>query len=241
MRKIHYITGLVIILIFIISACSQADISLPAELSFTETIIPPTNTPVPSNTATETATPTDTATPTATLTETPTSSPTVTATSPDTATVTPTETSAPSGYIAEDDVVIYFVLQTNVDENHCDFILVPLTIGIKKTGDMNVDFKSALDTLFYAGQWHGELYNATYLSSFRVTRVDYNAGSSKYMIFLDGNYTPVTTYCEAKMYRDQVFTTARQFDGIDRKPAIWINGDKLLGDLLYAQLQNKDN
>ncbi len=242
MRKSITAIILIVISIFFISACSPDGGSFLSPPTETNTAIPPTNTPTPSDTPTETPTPTETFTLTPTDTATFTPSPTVTSTPTETPTPTPTHTETPSprGYIAEDDVVIYFVLQTNVDENHCDFVLVPLTVGIKKTGDLNIDFKSALDSLFRAGQWHGWLYNATYLSSLRVSRVEYNSGSGKYQIYMDGGYSPVTSYCEAKMYQDQVFTTARQFDGLNNKPSIWVNEDKLLGDLLYAQLQKDD-
>lgn len=243
MQEFRFSTLITLILLVALSGCSLAQPAATVTPTASITPVPATNTPIPTNTPSETPSPTatDTLTPTETATETP--SPTVTDTPTETQTATATETETPTSgsYIAEDDIVIYFVLQTNVDANNCDFILVPLTVGIKKTGDLNIDFKSALDALFYSGQWHGSLYNATYLSSLRVSRVEYSSGSGKYQIFMDGGYSPVTSYCEAKMYQDQVFTTARQFDEVNNKPSVWVNENKLLGDLLYAQLQKKDN
>lgn len=229
--KLLLIAALLAIVSVPLQACSFS-LAAPTETP-TATPVPPTETPIPP-TATYTATLTPSLTPTFTVTPslTPTDTPTFTPTA------TLTETPFPLDYIPEGAIVIYFVLRDTGGPVGCGDTLVPLTIGRMQTGNVENDIATALNALFSAGQYHGALYNATYLSSFSVAEVTQQK-SKDYKIVLKGSYVAPEDRCDAQRYRAQVWQTAKQFDEVDY---VQINaGGPLLGDLLYAVLSKKGN
>jgi hypothetical protein len=115
---------------------------------------------------------------------------------------------------------------------------VGISAGVLKTGNVEADIKTALNTLFASGQKVGGYWNSTYPSSFRVSKVEFNQSTGKATITLSGSYVKPADYCEARRYRDQVWATARQFPEVHRA-AIWLENGKLLGDLLYAVTSKK--
>lgn len=219
--------------------CTQSNLDQPTPTdqspSPTRTLSPtiePSKTKIPTNTVT----PTNSVTPTETASDTPTSTnispaPTTTPTS------TPSSTSTLSGGISSDAIVIYFVLHGDNFADECQYILVPLTIGINRSNDTEKDIATALDRLFSAGQYSGQLYNATYTSSFRTDHVDFKKSSGKAAITLSGSYVKPKDSCDASQYHDQVWSTARQFPEVSRADFLLDNG-LLLGDLLYALKDN---
>lgn len=229
--KPFLIAALIAIVSIPLQGCSFS-LAAPTETP-TATPVPPTDTPIPP-TATYTATLTPSLTPTFTLT--PSLTPTHTATFTPTATLT--DTPFPLDYIPEGAIVIYFILQDTGGPVGCGDTLVPLTIGRMQTGNVEDDIATALNALFAAGQYHGGLYNATYLSDFKVAEVT-EKKSNDYTIILKGNYVAPENRCEAQRYRAQVWQTARQFDEVKY---VQINArGSLLDDLLYAVLIQKDN
>jgi hypothetical protein len=134
--------------------------------------------------------------------------------------------------------VIYFVLHGENFPKECQYTLVPLTIGINRTNAIEKDIASALDRLFSAGQYSGQLYNATYTSSFRTDHVDHKISSGTATITLSGSYVKPKDSCDASQYRSQVWSTAKQFPEVTRAE-IYLDNGNLLGDLLYALKNNK--
>lgn len=240
-RQSILISLLLIIFFVTISGCVRNDFNQPQQTDPTNSpttrptsTIEPTNTKLPTQTISPT--PSTTATPSAT--HTPTQTKTSTPSPTNTPTETPTKTPTSEGYISPDAIVIYFVLHGVNFPNECQYVLVPLTIGINRSYDIEQDIGTALNRLFSAGQYSGQLYNATYTSNFRTDHVDYKKYSGKATITLSGSYVKPKDSCDASQYRDQVWTTARQFPEVTRADFRLDNG-LLLGDLLYALKLNK--
>jgi hypothetical protein len=120
----------------------------------------------------------------------------------------------------------------------CGDTLVGISSGFLRSGDIEADVATALNTLFASGQKVGAYHNATYPSSFRVSEVDFKKSEGKVTITLSGSYVKPSDYCEAKRYREQVWATARQFPEV-YKATIFLSDGKLLGDLLYALTSKK--
>ncbi len=182
-------------------------------------------------------TPRATATTTATSTElptlTPTASPTFTATPPETPTETPSLTPTTYGFIP-DDAIVYYLAALGTGDN-CGS-LVRVTTGQTRSGNLSTDLKIALDAIFAAGQQSGSLYNATYPSSLRVKDVTLQ-GDGTAIVYFEGNYEKPASACDASLYRDQVWATARQFSEVVRfQPYV---GSALLGDRLAVYSDGK--
>jgi hypothetical protein len=211
----------------------------------TATAVPPTETPIPTETATSTATftltPSETPTATPTFTLTPTDTPTVTPTPTETPTATPTETptNTPGPAWADPNVIRIYVTHLGTDGPiGCGDSLIGISAGFVRTGDVKEDIKIALNTLFASGQNVGVYHNATYPSSFRVSKVEFIKSEGRAIITLKGSYVKPEDACEARRYREQVWATARQFPEVYRA-TIWLENGTLLGDLLYAVTSKK--
>ncbi|GAH69457.1 unnamed protein product, partial [marine sediment metagenome] len=181
-------------------------------------------------TSTSTATNTASPTPTATATETP----TATATEEPTATQTATATAVPQAAAPANVLVKYLVHQGTGGSVGCGDSLVPVSTGFLPTGDIKEDVKIALNSLFSTGsKYVGNLYNPLYQSNLRVGKVDFRKSTGELTIYLNGGFTKPKDECDKKLYRAQVWDTARQFPEVWRA-YIWI-GDLLLGDLLATR------
>jgi len=222
-------------LILLLAACSSSIDSQQVEITQppTETPNPPTDTPLPP-TSTATATATATHTPTATPTITPTKTSTATATEEPTATPTATNTPVPQAAAPANVIVKYLVHQGTGGSTGCGDSLVPVGTGFKPTGDIEKDVKVALNSLFSTGsQYVGALYNPLFQSNLRVGKVNFKKSSGQLTIYLNGGFTKPKEDCDKKLYRAQVWDTARQFPEVWRA-YIWVNDKYLLGDLLVV-------
>lgn len=224
--------SLLIFFVFIIAACST---SAEEQATFTpepptSTAVPPTDTPVPpTSTATPTETSTETATPTVTMTNT--ASPTPT--EEPTATSTATNTAVPQAGIPSNIIVKYLVLQGTGGTTGCGDSLVPVSAGFVRTGDVKEDVKIAITSLFTTGtKYAGNLYNPLFQSKLRVTDVSFKKNSGNVTIRLTGSFTKPKEDCDKRLYRAQVWSTARQFPEVNHA-TIWLN-KYLLGDLLVV-------
>jgi hypothetical protein len=220
---------LVFILFLLLAACSGTvePEQIEATQLPTNTPLPPTDTPLPP-TDTPTNTPTDT--PTATATETS----TATATEEPTATQTATATAVPQAAAPSNVLVKYLVHLGTGGSTGCGDSLVAVSTGVLSTGDIEKDVKIALNSLFSTGtKFVGDLYNPLYQSNLRVGKVDFKKSSGKLMINLKGGFTKPKEDCDKKLYRAQVWDTARQFPEVWRA-YIWLNDKYLLGDLLVV-------
>ena len=199
----------------------------------TNTPLPPTDTPLPPTaTVTSTATNTPTSSPTATATETPPI--TATATDVPTATPTSTATAAPQAAAPSNVLVKYLVHQNTGGSTGCGDSLVPVSTGFLSTGDIKEDVRIAINSLFSTGtKYAGNLYNPLYQSNLRVGKVDFKKSSGELTIYLNGGFTKPKDDCDKKLYRAQVWDTARQFPEVWRA-YIWVNDKYLLGDLLVV-------
>jgi len=224
---------LVFILFLLLAACSGTvePEQIEATQLPTNTPFPPTDTPLPpTDTPTSTATNTPTDTPTATATETS----TATATEEPTATQTATATAVPQAAAPSNVLVKYLVHQGTGGSTGCGDSLVAVSTGVLSTGDIEKDVKIALNSLFSTGtKFVGDLYNPLYQSNLRVGKVDFKKSSGKLMINLKGGFTKPKEDCDKKLYRAQVWDTARQFPEVWRA-YIWLNDKYLLGDLLVV-------
>jgi len=232
------------LLIFIFAAAyflTACGIDTPIPPTVTSTTKPsftpnPTDTQIPP-TATFTVTPTKTSTPTKTPTNTPTDTPTITSTPTETPTETPTNTPAPA-WANPNAIRIYVTHLGTGGPMACGDTLVGISSGFLKSGDVEKDIATALNTLFASGQKVGAYHNATYPSSFRVGDVQYKKSDGRATITLNGSYVKPGDYCDATRYREQVWATARQFPEVYRV-TIFLSDGKLLGDLLYAVTSKK--
>lgn len=224
---------LVFILFLLLAACSGTvePEQIEATQLPTNTPLPPTDTPLPpTDTPTSTATNTPTDTPTATATETS----TATATEEPTATQTATATAVPQAAAPSNVLVKYLVHLGTGGSTGCGDSLVAVSTGVLSTGDIEKDVKIALNSLFSTGtKFVGDLYNPLYQSNLRVGKVDFKKSSGKLMINLKGGFTKPKEDCDKKLYRAQVWDTARQFPEVWRA-YIWLNDKYLLGDLLVV-------
>jgi hypothetical protein len=190
--------------------------ALSATATFTHTPIPPS------------------ATPSATLTATASQTASLTPTSPPTETFT--YTPVPGTNIQANEIVAYFVQTNTGGPIGCGDTLVPIRTGLYRTGNTVEDLRAALNYLFRASNYVLGLYNATYTSSLQADEIDFNKSSGTAITRLNGSYVPPLTKCDAHRYREQVWSTAYQFDDIrDFTPYV---GSKLLGDRLYAVMLN---
>lgn len=221
-----------ITMILFLGACSPAGSSnqLEATQLPTQTPVPATATPLPP-TATLTPTITPSQTPTFTATATHTATASATPTDEPTPTNTATATTAPQAVVSSNVLVKYLVHTGTGGSTGCGDSLVPVSTGFLPTGDIEEDVKIALNSLFSTGtKYVGNLYNPLYQSNLRVAKVDFKKSSGELTIYLNGGFTKPKDDCDKKLYRAQVWDTARQFPEVWRA-YIWI-GNLLLGDLL---------
>jgi hypothetical protein len=109
-----------------------------------------------------------------------------------------------------------------------------VSTGQLATGDIEEDVKIALNSLFSTGtEYVGNLYNPLYQSKLRVRNVKFKKSSGALTIHLAGGFTKPKDDCDKKLYRAQVWDTARQFPEVWRA-YIWVNNKYLLGDLLVV-------
>ncbi len=214
-------------------ACSSSAADQPVsspELP-TDTPLPPTDTPIP---PTPTSTATMTFTPTASATVTPTKTSTATPTEEPTATPTATATAAPQAAAPANVLVKYLVHQGTGGSTGCGDSLVPVSTGFLPTEDIKQDVKIALNSLFSTGsKYVGALYNPLFQSNLRVGKVKFKKSTGQLTIYLNGGFTKPKDDCDKKLYRAQVWDTARQFPEVWRA-YIWVNNKYLLGDLLVV-------
>jgi hypothetical protein len=130
--------------------------------------------------------------------------------------------------------VKYLVHQGTGGSTGCGDSLVPVSTGQLATGDIEEDVKIALNSLFSTGtEYVGNLYNPLYQSKLRVRNVKFKKSSGALTIHLAGGFTKPKDDCDKKLYRAQVWDTARQFPEVWRA-YIWVNNKYLLGDLLVV-------
>jgi hypothetical protein len=224
-----------ITVILILGACSPAGSSNQQEATQlpTQTPIPPSETPIPPTpTSSPTITPSQTPTFTATATETATAS--ATPTNEPTPTNTATATTAPQAVASSNVLVKYLVHPGTGGSTGCGDSLVPVSTGFLPTGDIKEDVKIALNSLFSTGtKYVGNLYNPLYQSNLRVGKVDFKKSTGELTIYLNGGFKKPKDDCDKKLYRAQVWDTARQFPEVWRA-YIWVNDKYLLGDLLVV-------
>ncbi len=235
MKRLNQLKGripVLLIVLFLVSGCAAGKIFepeiviVPADTltpsltrAVTETPIP-TNTVIPTETNTPTPTKTATLTPSLTFTFTPTWTPTITPT----ATIEPSPT--PWGYIPDNAIVIYLSIIGTGGPIGCGDSIIPVMIGVNKSGNVEQDIKIAVDRLFSIGP----VNNSTYPSSLRAGEVTIKGGEAT--VQLHGNYVKPKDACEAHRYREQVWATIRQFEGITW--ATPMKSGAPLGDLLSA-------
>ncbi len=225
--------SLFLFLLMIMTACVSSAAIQPVESPEppTDTPLPQIDTPVPpTSTPTETVTHTPTATPTMTATKTSTATPT----EEPTATPTFTATAVPQAAAPSNVIVKYLVHQGTGGSTGCGDSLVPVSTGFLPTGDVKADVKIAINSLFSTGtKYVGNLYNPLYQSNLRVGKVTFKKATGELTIHLTGGFTKPKDDCDKKLYRAQVWDTARQFPEVWRA-YIWVNDKYLLGDLLVV-------
>lgn len=220
---------------FLSSCASETPVPPTVTTKSSDTPLP-TETPVPP-TATFTVTPTETSTPSETPTETLTSTPTETLTPTETPTETPTNTPAPA-WANPNAIRIYVTHVGTGGPDACGDTIIGISSGFVKSGNVEEDIKTALNTLFASGQNIGAFRNSTYPSSFRVDKIEIDKSSKTAIVTLQGSYVKPADYCDGRRYHTQVWSTVRQFEEVERV-TIWLTNGNLLGDLLYAVTNKK--
>jgi len=201
---------------------TRTEIVTPTQLAVTKTVV---SSPI-SNRVTETSIPITTTTSTNINTPTPSNTSTVTVT----VTPAPTETQPPPTPSGDDAIYIYAIQDKIDNPKNCDYIAVRLNTGVRRTGNIGADIKSALRSLFVKRQYFGALENPAYLSNITVDSVDFKAYSGLAMIRLSGTYVRSGDTCDDGKVRAQVWSTIRQFPEV-KTIDILLNGN-LLGDIL---------
>jgi hypothetical protein len=102
--------------------------------------------------------------------------------------------------------------------------------GLRRSGDLAADVRTALERLFVKQKHWGNLYNPAYLSNIEVESVAYKAFSGVVSVRLKGTYVRSGDPCDDRRVRAQVWSTIRQFPGV-KVVDILLNGN-LLGDIL---------
>jgi hypothetical protein len=235
LRPSAVIIAFLITIILLLGACTSAGTSNQPEATQlpTQTPVPATATPLPP-TATSTPTITPSQTPTFTATATHTATASATPTDEPTPTDTATATTAPQAVASSNVLVKYLVHAGTGGSTGCGDSLVPVSTGFLPTGDIEEDVKIALNSLFSTGtKYVGNLYNPLYQSNLRVGKVEFKKSTGELTIYLNGGFKKPKDECDKKLYRAQVWDTARQFPEVWRA-YIWVNDKYLLGDLLVV-------
>jgi hypothetical protein len=92
------------------------------------------------------------------------------------------------------------------------------------------DVATALRRLFSKVKGAGELVNPAYLSNIEVQSVTFTPYSGLVDVRLSGTYVRSGDRCDDSRVRAQVWTTIRQFPGVEE--VYILLKDSLLGDLL---------
>lgn len=226
-----------IVLFLILSFVAGCSSPTPAP-----TVVPPTNTPLPSETPlppTPTPLPpTDTPIP---PTDTPTLlPPTATETSMPTATATPTPTAttvpAAGGTIVPaasgSTVTIYFIQLKTGGPIACGDSAIGVSSGVKRTGDTARNVAEGLRVLLATkSKTVGTLYNPLYASSIKVDRVFLEG--DLIWVYLRGTYKLPKDDCDNLRVKAQIWLTIRQFSDVKRTN-IFLNdipfGDRVSND-----------
>jgi len=179
----------------------------------------PTATPIPP-TVTQTAT--TTLAPSATATIQPTETPTPSSTA--------TETLIPPTPSGEDAVYVYYIQLDTGGPVSCGDSLIRANTGTWRTSDVEADIIIALKRLFYKREFIGSLYNPIFRSNLQVQSVEFKDFSGYVEVNLVGTYVRSGDRCDDSRVRAQVWTTIRQFPGVETVKVL-LNGN-LLGDIL---------
>lgn len=116
------------------------------------------------------------------------------------------------------------------DPKDCDYIAVRINTGMRRTGDVTADVKTALRSLFVKRQYYGSLSNPVYLSNISVQSVDFKTFTGEVSVLLTGSYVRSGDSCDDGRVRAQIWSTIRQFPEV-KSIFILLNGN-LLGDIL---------
>lgn len=104
--------------------------------------------------------------------------------------------------------------------------------GAAREGDIPKDVEAGLDALFSAKwEYSGALYNPLSRSSIRVQNVEF--GDGLIQVWLAGDYNPSGDKCDNTRVKAQIWSTIRQFRGIERTNIFLNNvpfGDRLSND-----------
>lgn len=175
-----------------------------------------TNTPLPS----PTPLPTDTPVPPPTDIPLPSDTPLPPPTQP------PPTLAQPTATLTKDEAVLVFYI--NKDEKGpygCNEDLWYIKTGIRKTGDVAVDVRSALNLILgYHSDTIGILYNPGYAARISINEVQYNNGEAT--VYLSGEWVKTKDRCDASRFKDQLRRTIKQFEGVN-KIVIYLNGTPL--------------
>jgi len=103
--------------------------------------------------------------------------------------------------------------------------LVAFRIGQLRTGDVEADISTALNTLFrYWPMWvQGTYLNTLYASTLSVVSVSYKPGSGFAEINLTGRVVKQQSKCNKKQIKAQIDQTVRQFKEV-KSFQIWVDG-----------------
>lgn len=190
-------------------------------LGVKELVIGPTATDTPSPIPpTVTPQPTSTFTPTFTVTPTYTTLPTIIPS------ITPSLTPTPNLMVSFQNEMINYLVDVNNPGllNECGD-LVPFRIGQIRTGNIETDITTALNTLFsYWPMWvQGVYLNTLNYSTLMVASVEFNVASGHAGINLTGHVVKQPDKCNKKRIKAQVDQTVRQFKEV-KSFQIWVDG-----------------
>ena len=191
---------------------TPSETSLPTETStVTPTVLPPSATPTEEPTFTLTLADTDTPTPTITL------------------TIDPNFLYIPLPQASSDTVNIFFIKL--VTGSSCNDRVIAVSSGVKKSGDIEPDMKAGLAKLFsYHQKFIGDLYNPLYASSLKIKKVEYISNIGLARVHITGFYKPSDDPCDNLRVKAQIWSTIKQFRGIDQTNIHLNNGN--FGDRL---------
>jgi hypothetical protein len=116
----------------------------------------------------------------------------------------------------------------------CGDSVIGVGSGAEVSGDTAEDVEAGLRSLF-ASKWDysGALYNPLYRSNLSVQHVEFDDPGGLISVWLSGDYNPSGDDCDNTRVKAQIWSTVRQFRGIERTN-IFLNdipfGDRLSND-----------
>lgn len=219
---------IIVLFLFVLAGCASPTAFPPSPVQeLVVSSLPPIS-PSPTETLPATQTPTQTPSPT----DTPTVIPSATPAPVDTETPTPTASPTPPlpigagafASVSEGTVRIYFIRLKTGGTTGCGDSLVAMSSGVRISGDIAEDVAAGLERLFaLKDKFIGDLYNPLYASSIRVEKVDFDSRSGLIAVYLRGTYKPSGDDCDHTRVKAQVWSTIRQFRGVERTN-IYLNG-----------------